>query len=1366
MDKALRNTLRNTVTECRRILEEAMGQVLQGQFGVHPTGEVEPDAQMAHLSDEDQTYRSQVLAHLKHIEASGLKPKDAVAQLVREAAFTHLNRLCAFKMMEARGFIREAVSRGLQSQGFMFYLADHPEDEALWSGGEQYTAYRHFLRWLGETLSDEIGVLFSPADPATRLFPQQRALELVLNWVNSAELRDAWQDDEALGWVYQYFTPKEVRDKSHAESRAPRSSYELAFRNQFYTPDYVVRFLTDNTLGRIWYEMRRGDTALATTCSLMVRRQDEVFLAKGERESRPDAAWASIPPDRSSAAGVQVRFRAKKDPRDIRVLDPACGSGHFLLYCFDVLQTVYAEAYTDPDLGQSLRFSYPTPEDLKKAVPGLILTHNLHGIDIDPRATQIAALALWLRAQRSYQEMGLPNSRRPKIARSNVVCAEPMPGDEDLLDQFAGELQPPILGQLFRVVFRKTQLAGEAGSLLKIEEEIRDVVAGAKAQWLAEPVYEQRALFDEQSLSRPMEVGAFDFSGVTDEEFWDGAENRVLGALHDYASRATNGTAFRRQLFADDAVRGFAFIDVCRRRFDVVVMNPPFGAASKASKCYVDRNYPTTKGDLLANFIERALDFCAEDGLIGAISSRTCFFLGSLASFRTDLLGKRAHVLCMADMGDGVLEAMVETAAYVLGRQPALDRKSLFYRVLLPEDKQKALTDCVVGTQQGRCSPGTYVLNPEVFALLAGCSYAYWVDEGIAKALRQHPRLEGHRGEVRVGLQTSDDPRFLRLVWEIPADRIALGPASGMKDYDELARLALASLRTGKRWAFYSKADAASPWVSPLTLVVDWEQDGKAIKDYARSQGDSPSRSVRSEDRYFRPGFSYMLRSTRLVPYVVTAGVIPTAGRSQVYPEQGQEIPLLGFCASNAASAVARFNGEKFAWPKFQASMVRNLPVPALDSDLVTDLTARIEEEVRVRRAVLSRFEPFQEFARPAFLDAPDGRSTRWSLYSMLGEAFEARIGRALGLSEDQLLRLESDLREAVLYRSSGRLEPSNGLSEDSSDDQDKAVVELVDESGAARAQGMLSYCLGVVFGRWDVRFAKDPSLVPMPRGIFTPPPPTPPGALVGPDGLPAQPDSIASAEWLRARRDGGSLPPSSEPYRAIITEAEYPLRIDWDGMLVADPGHTDDVASRIGEVLTVIFGASAEQVERELVDACGSRDLGDYFQNPRPGGFWLDHLKRYSMNRRKAPIYWLLQSTKRSYALWLYCHRLDGDTLFKALVNYVEPKIRLEHDRLRQLQSQRALAGTSGREARQLEKQIDRQEALLSELHDFHDRLRRAANLQLKPDLNDGVVLNIAPLWELVPWDEPKKYWEELLAGKYEWSSIGKQLRAKGLVK
>lgn len=259
----------------------------------------------------------------------------------------------------------------------------------------------------------------------------------------------------------------------------------------------------------------------------------------------------------------------------------------------------------------------------------------------------------------------------------------------------------------------------------------------------------------------------------------------------------------------------------------------------------------------------------------------------------------------------------------------------------------------------------------------------------------------------------------------------------------------------------------------------------------------------------------------------------------------------------------------------------------------------------------------------------------------------------------------------------------------------------------------------------------------------------------------------VAFGRWSIAMTNK-EIPMRFEPPELLnepAAESGEPLE---DGILVMSEAkdHPCDVISRVSALFEGAFGIVSDDAIERCRLAIGADSLLDYFRKPGKGGFWDDHVSRYSRSRRKAPIYWLLQSSKKNYALWLYYHRLDKDLLFKALVNYVEPKIRLEASGLESLRSQKTSAGESGKEAKRLAKDVERQEEFLSELRDFEDKLRRAANLHLEPDLNDGVVLNIAPLWELVPWKEAKKYWDELMDGQYEWSSIGQQLREKGLVK
>ena len=246
-----------------------------------------------------------------------------------------------------------------------------------------------------------------------------------------------------------------------------------------------------------------------------------------------------------------------------------------------------------------------------------------------------------------------------------------------MLEEFTGSLQPAVLGQLVEVVFDRMKLAGEAGSLLKVEEEIKAAISQAKTQWQREfdratDRHGDELLLTGSEMDRISgragdQPGLFDVSQVTDEEFWDRAEEQVLEALRSYSAGSANGKSYQRKLFADDTTRGFAFVDICRKRFDVLLMNPPFGEASKPSKSYIEKNYPRTKNDVYAAFVECGLDRLRPGGLLGVITSRTGFFLSSFRKWREEIVLGEARPIVVADLGQGVLDtAMVETAAYVL----------------------------------------------------------------------------------------------------------------------------------------------------------------------------------------------------------------------------------------------------------------------------------------------------------------------------------------------------------------------------------------------------------------------------------------------------------------------------------------------------------------------------------------------------------------------------------------------------------------------------------------------------------------------------------------------------------------------------
>ncbi|HOD08633.1 MAG TPA: SAM-dependent methyltransferase, partial [Myxococcota bacterium] len=277
-DKDTRNLLAKTVAACRRRLVEDVTDQLRGVFGLHPDGVVLPLEKLTHLSPDQHAAARRLRDLLDHYTAGAAgkdsdRRKAAYERMVLEISFTALNRLAALRLCEERGLVVECVRKGTTSAGFQMF-------ERISGGaiGGRYDTYRVFLECLFDEFALDLGVLFDRTTPQSAVFPSERCMEDVLAELNKPELTHLWTEDETIGWVYQYFNPPEERKAMRDASQAPRNSRELAVRNQFFTPRYVVEFLTDNTLGRIWYEMRKGDTVLKEECRYLVRRPNEVFL--------------------------------------------------------------------------------------------------------------------------------------------------------------------------------------------------------------------------------------------------------------------------------------------------------------------------------------------------------------------------------------------------------------------------------------------------------------------------------------------------------------------------------------------------------------------------------------------------------------------------------------------------------------------------------------------------------------------------------------------------------------------------------------------------------------------------------------------------------------------------------------------------------------------------------------------------------------------------------------------------------------------------------------------------------------------------------------------------------------------------------
>lgn len=668
LDKSTRNALASCVGRCRKALTDNVRAVFEGEFGLQPGGSRLPVDRLGHLTENGRAKATLLREWQDHLATLDKGSDDerrsrAFDRMVLETAFTALNRLVALRLCEERGYVVECVRKGSDSEGFRLF--ERLSGGALGSRGQ---TYRLFLAEMYRDLAVELGVLFDTELPQSIVFPGSACIDEVLGELGSGELADIWQEDETIGWVFQYFNSDKERKKMRDASAAPRNSRELAVRNQFFTPRYVVELLVDNTLGRTWYEMRRGETRLADVCKYLVYRPSEIFLEKGQ-DAPPEPETADLSREELLALPVYVAWRDKKDPRDMRVLDPACGSGHFLLYAFEVLAVMYEECWADADpprsmlTGGTLQNDYSHHEEFKAALPRLILECNLFGVDIDARAAQVASLALWLRAQRYARDEQVVSE---PVTRGNIVCAEPIPVDADLLLDFTRNARPAVLGQMTEMIVQTLQSVGELGFLLKAENQLQKIVADAKKQWQGASIEEQMALSPDLEGRTQRQETLFDVSAVTDDEFWTTAESGILSSLAEYALRVEEETPARRLLFSADATESLRMLEICRHRYDVILMNPPFGEAARSSKSYIEKAYPRTKNDLYAVFVERGVDMLLHRGRLGAITSRTGFFLSSYRKWREEILLPRADISVFADLGFGVLDAMVETAAYAL----------------------------------------------------------------------------------------------------------------------------------------------------------------------------------------------------------------------------------------------------------------------------------------------------------------------------------------------------------------------------------------------------------------------------------------------------------------------------------------------------------------------------------------------------------------------------------------------------------------------------------------------------------------------------------------------------------------------------
>jgi hypothetical protein len=1006
MDKETRNAIERATQKSRRLLEEDFAEQLDGVFDVRGDGRIASKGG-AHLTGRQHLLRDKIVAAIDHKLSVGIRPEEAVSDYVRDAAFTALNRFAALKMLEARDLVQECVSRGDASSGFAEFCGLAP---ALRTADG--TGYRLYIESIFDELSTEVKVLFDRRDPASVLWPTKPAFDDLLAILNHDDLTGIWAEDETIGWVYQFFNSGEERRLMREASTAPRTSRELAVRNQFFTPSYIVQFLSDNSLGRIWYEMRKGNTALRDICDFLVAQPDEPFLRAG--------------PDSASSPS-----RPKRDPRSITALDPACGSGHFLLYLFTLLLVMYEEAWNDPEspafdeTGQTLREDYPTIELLQRQLPGLILKHNLFGLDIDPRCAQIAQLALWIRAQRAFKDFRVTRIDRPVIRRANIVIAEPIPGDRKLVDDFAAGLEPALLGDLFKEIVAEMRSAGELGALLSIDRKLASSIERARKAFVE---HQNRQAFL-PGLSLGQSGRDLDVSGIDGLAFFEQAETQLFASLQKFVSEGVNGIGVRRRLFADDAKQGIAFVELMLMRFDVLVMNPPFGDTTPTAVAYLEENYHATRLDLFAAFCQQMLNLSKPGGLVGAITPRDGFFKKTLIGWRELVLNN--HMPLVADLGLGVLDgATVRVAAYILGAGTSRN-PSLFFDVLDLPDREARLR-AEIGTPKKYFS-----VSLESFRTLPLSRFLYWLPTRLWEIYHDADPLENVACTPRYGLATFDDERFCRLSFEVPT----------------------ASIGRDRLWAFMSKGGDDYPYGGVSSAVVKWENDAAEMAEVNRRSNGQVAQTRRASRFYFQPAISFSNRSVQFSVRWHPANFVFSMRGPAVIPISASQAYLMGFFNSRLIRTLIQM---QTASQTYTTGVLKELRWVEPDEHTRLTVEEAASEVFALIRLGLSTVETDPFFAG-AFAGVSNNCRQGVSEYFVWRSRFVDELNEAL-----PKLQLKIDDAIARLYGvSTGDIERC-----ERSDDDDAPYAEFPPRFAFPQneAETLVSYLWGIAIHRWQMK--------------------------------------------------------------------------------------------------------------------------------------------------------------------------------------------------------------------------------------------------------------------------------------------------------
>ena len=761
-----KNAIKKFATEARRELISRVSQrALKYGISDKEVGNPNDDSVGGHLlSSTEKKQRAALIAQIK---------EKGYEQVMEEVAYTWFNRFSALRFMEVNGYlpshvrvftdeennfkpqiISEAIHLeldGLDMEKVYAYKEANDNDEL----------YKYLLITQCNALNSVLPGMFQKiADYTELLFPDNLLREgSVIQQMIELIPEDDWKDAvQIIGWLYQYYNSEKKDDVFAALKKNVKITKEnIPAATQLFTPDWIVRYMVENSLGRLWLE---GHPDVKE--QLLPTEEEQSAYAAGNRDPE-DTKWHYYLEEAEQEPEVQAQLAeirkeyAALTPDQLKVIDPCSGSGHILAYMFDVLMQIY-ESY-----------GYTTREAVAS-----IVENNLYGLDIDDRAAQLAYFAVMMKA-RQYDRRFFSRGIQPHvyaIAESNHV-------DLFALEYFCnGDAK---LKKAMDTIISELHDAKEYGSILTVTPQ----------DW---------------------------------------------SALYDRFAEITEDINMSRETALRELLPLVQVAEALVQKYDAVVTNPPYmGSSGMSAKLsdFVKKNYPDSKSDLFAVFIEKCGQMAKRNGYQAMITQHSWMFLSSFEKLRTKLLS--VDIVNMAHLGARAFEEIggevVQTTSFVFRKSHITDYKGEYCRLIEPTSQQ-GKEDMFLSCEN------RYTADQSNFLKIPGSPVAYWVSEAVLECYKNSSIYD--YAKPCKGIDTGDNNIFLRLWHEIAENKLFL-PKGKPCCTDDFLHL---------KWFPYNKGGNYRRWYGNNEYVLNWEGNGNKLRQFKGS-------NLRNKDRYFEQGITW-----------------------------------------------------------------------------------------------------------------------------------------------------------------------------------------------------------------------------------------------------------------------------------------------------------------------------------------------------------------------------------------------------------------------------------------------------------------------------------------------------------------------------